>query len=323
MKSAVCCLITAAAMPVAALAEQADAWPSRTVRIVHGFGASGSIDFYARLLAAQFKAKFGQTAIVDMKPGAGGTIAAASVARSAPDGYTLFLMASGHAAAPGLYSSLPYDPVNDFTVVSMLTRSGLGIVANAKAPFHTIQEMVEQARKRPGGIDYGTPGIGTGPHLAAAFMQSGAGIRLNHIPYKTQGDLNTAAMAGQVPVIMTSLFGMNELVNGGQVKLLAVTSKERATRYPDVPTLNETVLPGFDVVGWTALAGPKGLPASIVAKLNELVRETMTNPQVVENLASNGTGPWITSPEEGRRILAAEVTRWTRMARDEHIMPEN
>ena len=301
-------------------AQTASAWPAKPVKIVHGFPPGGPVDALARLVAAQFPEKFGQQAVVEGRAGAGGTIGAASVAKSEPDGYTLFLMASGHSAAPGLYTSLPFDPLNDFTMISMVARSPFALVANPNAPFKTVQELVAMAKAQPGKIDYGSGGQGSGMHLAAVLMQSRAQFQLTHVPYKGGSAPALAVIAGEVPLIFTSLAGMSSHIESGKVKALAVTSGSRFSGFPGIPTVAETVLPGFDVSAWYALAGPKNLPQPIVARLNELVQAMLQRADILENFRNTASEPWATSARDAQAFLAADIARWTKVVRDEKIV---
>lgn len=314
-------LIGGLAVPafVAAPAWAQSGWPNKPVKIVHGFGPGGPVDLLARLVAAQFPERFGQQAIVEGKPGAGGTLGAGNVAQSAPDGYTLFLMASGHAAAPGLYPSLPFDPVNDFTVISMVARSPFAIIANPQAPYKNIQELVRQAQASPQGLIYGSAGVGTGMHLAAVLMQSRLGMKLTHVAYRGGGALNTAVIGGEVPFIFTSLAGMGPLLESGRLRALAVTSRNRFPGLPDIPTVAETVLPDFDVSAWYALAGPKGLPAPMVNSLNELVRTAIARPDIAEGIRAQAAIPWAAPAAESQAFVAKEVAHWTQVIRAEKI----
>jgi len=310
-------LALCAALPVAA-----QGWPNKPVRIVHGFTPGGPVDNLARLIAAQFPEKFGQQAVVEGKPGAGGTIGANFVAKAPADGYTLFLMASGHSAAPGLYKSLPFDPVGDFTMVSMVARSPFAIVANPNAPYASVQDLVKAAKAAPGKIDYGSGGKGSGMHLAAVLMQARGGFELQHVPYKGGSAPALAVIGGEVPIIFTSLAGMSQHVEAGKVKLLAVTSEKRFSAYPNVPSVAESGIPGFDVSAWYALAGPKGLPADIVGKLNEMVRSTLARPDVIDGLRAQAAEPWSSSPADAQAFLKADVARWTKVIVDEKIVVE-
>lgn len=300
-----------------------DPWPGKPVRIIHGFAAGGPIDSLARLLAAQFQERFGQPAIVEARPGAGGTIAARYVARSTPDGYTLYLMASGHATAPGLYKSLAYDPVSDFAVISMVARSPYAIIANPKAGYDTMGQLFNAARQQPGKIDYGTGGNGTGMHLAAALLQARTGVRLSHVAYKGGSATALAVVGGEVPLIFTSLAGMSPFVDSGKVKVLAVTTRERFRLYPKVPTIAETVLPGFDVMAWYALAAPKGLRPDVMARLGDMVRVTLQRADVAESLRLQAAEPWYTSHDVAQRFVAEEVSLWRKVIRDEGLAEMN
>ena len=311
------------AAPAGAQGSAAPAWPNKPVRIIHGFTSGGPVDALARLVAAQFPEQFGQQAVVEGKPGAGGTIGANYVAKAEPDGYTLFLMASGHSAAPGLYKSLPFDAVNDFTMISMVARSPFAIIAGPAAKVGSVQELVAAAKAAPGKIDYGSGGTGSGMHLAAVLFQARTGVQFTHVPYKGGSAPALAVMGGEVPIIFTSLAGMASHIENGKVKPLAVTSRTRFAAFPDVPTVAETVLPDFDVSAWYALAGPRNLPPAIVTKLNEMVQATLRRPEIVQTLKLQAAEPWPTSAPEAQAFLATDVARWTKVVRDENIAPPN
>jgi tripartite-type tricarboxylate transporter receptor subunit TctC len=316
-------LLIAAALLAASVAHAQSTWPTKPVRIIHGFTAGGPVDALARLMAAQFAERFGQQAIVEGKPGAGGTLGANFVAKAEPDGYTLYLMASGHSAAPGLYKSLPYDPVGDFTMVSMIARSPFAIIAGPASKASTVQELVAQAKAAPGKIDYGSGGNGSGMHLAAVLFQSRSGVQFTHVPYKGGSAPALAVMGGEVPIIFTSLAGMSSHIESGKVRPLAVTSATRFSGLPNVPTVAETVLPGFDVSAWYALAAPKNLPPEVLAKLNDMVQSTLRRPDIQQTLRLQAADPWPTSAAEAQAFLASDVARWTKVIRDENIAPPN
>jgi tripartite-type tricarboxylate transporter receptor subunit TctC len=317
-------LLAGLAMGAAALGAGAqDRWPTRPIRFVHGFPPGGSVDITARLLAARMAETLGQPVIVDGRPGAGGTTGAAIVAKSAPDGYTLFLMASGHSTSPGLYRSLPYDPVDDFSLVSMAAANPFVLIASSKLPAKNIQELVQKAKAEPGGIDYGTGGTGTGMHLAAVLFQARAGIRLNHVPYKGGTAAPTALLAGEVPLIFTTAAGVVQHVETGRLRALAVTTKQRFGLWPQVPTIAETVVPDFDVLGWYAVAAPARLPAPLAQRLNETVHEALRRPEVTEKLLALGAEVRPTTPAQAQAFVAQEVARWTKVIREANIAPQN
>ncbi len=308
---------------LAAAPAAAQDYPAKPIRIIHGFTPGGPVDIIARLMAAQFGERFGQQAIVEGKPGAGGTVGANFVAKSEPDGYTLFLMASGHATAPGLYKSLPYDAVEDFTMISMLASSPFAIATKPGSGFDSIQDLVQKARAEPGRIDIGTGGVGSGMHLVSVLFQARLGIKLNHIPYKGGNAPVLALLSGEIPIIFSSVAGITPQVESGKMKLLAVTTKKRFAPLASVPTIAETVVPGFDALAWYALAAPKKLPAPILAKLNEATLAALKRPEVVDRLQAQGAEPWGTAPREAQAFLAGDVARWTKTIRDEKIPPQD
>jgi tripartite-type tricarboxylate transporter receptor subunit TctC len=319
-------LVLLASMVLAGMALCADAqdrWPNRPIRFVHGFTPGGSVDITARLLAARMTETLGQPVIVDGRPGAGGTNGAGIVAKSEPDGYTLFLMASGHSTSPGLYRSLPYDPVGDFALISMVAANPFVLIASSRLPAKNIQELVQQAKAEPERIDYGTGGTGTGMHLAAVLFQARAGIRFNHVPYKGGTAAPTALLAGEVPLIFTTAAGVAQHVASGRLRALAVTTKQRFALWPDVPTIAETVVPDFDVLGWYAVATPAKLPAPLAQRLNEMVHEALQRPEVNDKLLALGAEVRPTTPAQAQAFVAQEVARWTKVIREAKIPPQN
>jgi len=311
-------LFLAAPLP----AQAQDNWPTRPLRIIHGFGGGGPVDLLARMLAPVLSERIGQPVQVEGKPGAGGTLGAAYVAKSDADGYTLLLMAAGHSAAQGLYKSLPYHAANDFTMISMVARSPFTIVAGPTSPAQSMQELMQKARAQPGKIDYGSAGTGSGMHLVAVLLQARAGVQMTHIPYKTATAVNLAIISGEIPILFTSVAGITPLLDSGKVKMLAVTGKDRYSLMPNVPTVAETVLPDFDVMSWYALAAPKNLPAPIVARLNEAVQAAQKRPEIVDRLRVQAIEVFPSSPKQAQDLLASEVARWTKVVRDEKIPPQ-
>lgn len=301
----------------------AQEYPTKPVRIYHGFTPGGPVDIIARLVAQAFGERFGQQALVEGKPGAGGTVGAGFVARSEPDGYSLFLMASGHSTSPGLYKSLPYDAVEDFTMVTMLASAPFAVMTTPTSPYATIQDLVQKAKAQPGRIDFGTGGVGSGMHLVAVLLQARAGIQMNHIPYKGGNAPVLALFAGEVPVLFSSVAGVTPHVEAGKMKILAVSTKKRYAALPNVPTIAETVVPDFDALAWYALAGPKKLPAPIVAKLNEAAHAALKRKDIAEKILLQGAEIWPTTPREAQEFLASEVARWTRVIREERIQAAN
>lgn len=301
----------------------ASAWPNRPVRMIHGFIAGGAVDITARLVAAGMTDLLGQQVIVDGRPGAGGTVGAAIVARGEPDGYTLFLMASGHAASAGLYRKLPYDAVKDFTMVSLVAANPFVLAVSVKFPAKSVSDLVRMAKAEPGRINYGTGGVGTGMHLASLLFQNRAGIRMNHVPYKGGNAAPVALLAGEIPLIFNTPSGVETHVRSGRMRVLAITTRNRFALWPDAPTIAETVVPDFDVRGWYAVAAPKNVPANRVMRLNQVVRESLKRPDIGGKLTELGAEVTPTTPEEAQRFLALEVARWVKLIRDEKIPPQD
>ena len=298
-------------------------WPTRPIRMIHGFVAGGNVDITARLVAAQMSEAYGQQVIVDGRPGAGGTNGAAIVARAEPDGHTIFLMASGHATSPALYRKLPYDPVHDFTMVSMVASNPMVVLASPSFAAKTPQELVQLARNDPGKINYGTGGVGSGMHLAAVLFQARAGLKMNHVPYKGGNAGPLALIQNEIPLLFTTPGGASSFVDSGRIRAIAVTTKKRFSLWPSVPTLAETVLPDFDVLAWYAVAAPKALTAPRMQRLNETMRAILQRTDIKEKFAAFGAEPFSTSAPEAQQFLAAEVARWTKIIRDEKIAPQD
>jgi tripartite-type tricarboxylate transporter receptor subunit TctC len=312
-------LATAFAAGVSAPAWAQSEWPRQTVKVVNGFTPGGGVDITARVLAQGLAEGIGKPFVVENRAGAGGTLAAAHVAKSEPDGYTLFLMASGHSVSPALYKGLPYDSVGDFTMISMTTRFPFAIAVAGNSPIRTLDELLKMAREQPRAVTLGHAGIGTGMHLAGSLLQNRTGIRFNEIPYKGGNLAPTAASTGEVVAVIDNLAGMEALMQAKRLRLLAVTSSQRWPTYPDVPTVAETSGDRYEVMGWTALAGPKGMPAPVVDLLARETAKVMARPDVVQKLAAIGLGAVSTTSAEAQRILATEVARWQKLVKDENI----
>jgi tripartite-type tricarboxylate transporter receptor subunit TctC len=302
---------------------QGDSWPERPIRLLHGFIAGGAVDITARLVAAGLTDRLGQQVVVDGRPGAGGTVGAAIVARAEPDGHTLFLMASGHAASAGLYRKLPYDAVKDFAMITLVASNPFVLAASMNFPAQSVGDLVRMAKAEPDKINYGTGGVGTGMHLASLLFQNRAGIRMTHVPYKGGNAAPMALLGGEIPLIFNTPSGVEAHVRAKRMRVLAITTRSRFALWPDAPTIAETAVPGFDVRGWYAVAAPKNVPASRVKRVNEAVRESLKRADIGGKLTGLGAEVAPTTPEAAQRFLASEVARWTKLIRDEKIPPQN
>jgi tripartite-type tricarboxylate transporter receptor subunit TctC len=232
-------------------------------------------------------------------------------------------MASGHATSPALYRALPYEPVKDFTMISMVATNPMVVLATPAFAPRSIQELVQLAKTEPGKVNFGTGGIGTGMHLAAVLFQARAGIRMNHVPYKGGNAGPTALLANEIPLLFTTAAGVTSYVDSGRIRALAVTTKKRFVLWPNVPTIAETVIPDFDVLAWYAVAGPRNMPPALVSRLNAVIADTLKRPDVVDKLLALGAETRASTPREAQDFLASEVARWSKVIRDEKIPPQD
>jgi tripartite-type tricarboxylate transporter receptor subunit TctC len=306
-----------------AFGQGAAEWPRQPIKLILGFTPGGGVDATARLVAQHLAEALGQPVVVENRPGAGGTLAANVVAKAEPDGHTLFLMASGHSISPAIYKSLPYDSVNDFTMLSMTTRFPFGIAVSTQSPIRSFPELMKLARDKPGTVSVGHAGVGTGMHLATALLQNRENIKFIEVPYKGGNLAPMAVAGGEIAAVMDNLASMEPLIIGNRLRLLAVTGVQRWPGYPDVPTIAESGSAGFDVMGWTALAGPRNMPRPVVVRLSRETAKIMAKPEVIERLRKLGLGATSTEPDEAQKVLASEVARWQKLVRDEKIEVQN
>jgi tripartite-type tricarboxylate transporter receptor subunit TctC len=312
-------LAALASLAASPLAFAQSDWPRQPVKVVLGFPPGGGVDVTARVVAQGLAEQIGKPFVVENRAGAGGTLAANVVAKAEPDGHTLFLMASGHSIAPSLYKSLGYDSVNDFTMISMTTRFPFGIAVAADSPVKSLQDLMKMAKEKPKTVTLGHAGVGTGMHLAGSLLQNRTGVRFIEVPYKGGNLAPMAASSGEIVAVIDNLASMDPLLQGNRLRLVAVTSPQRWPIYPDVPTITEVVGEQYEVMGWTALAGPKNMPPAVVDLLSRETARVMAKQDVAQRLAKMGLGAVSTSPAEAQRVLATEVARWQKLVREENI----
>jgi len=298
----------------------AQAWPSRPITVLVGFPPGGNIDAVARAIAPSLAEQLGQPVVIDNKPGAGGTIASAQLARAAADGHTLAILSLGHASSASLYAKLPYHPVNDFKAVALLVNNPFVISTPAASPFLSVGELVNAARQKPGQIDYGTAGVGTGMHLVAELFQTRAGVKLNHIPYKGGSNVQVALLANEVPVVFSTPAVAGPLLAAGKIRVLAVTSRERFPTLPGVPTLAEAGYADLEVNDFLLLVAPKDTPDTQISRLHSATAQALSKPEVRAQLVKLGTVPPPSlSPVGAQQLLAGEVERWRKVIHDAGI----
>jgi len=290
-------------------AQGADDYPRRPIRIVTPANPGGTTDFLARLLATHLTNLWGQQAIVDNRGSASGVNGAAIVKNAAPDGYTLFIPYHQHTVNAALIRKLPYHPVNDFTPITQMTAGGLLLVVNLKHPAKNAKEFVQWAKTTTKPINFGSAGIGSGGHLAGELFKLMTGVKAEHIPYKGTGPAIVGLLAGEYDYNFMGLTGAFGQVRGGRLRAIAVTAPRRLEAAPDIPSMSE-VLPGFEVVGWYGVMGPKGLPKPLLNKIHDGVVSLVKSPQFGKTMRNLGSEPVSSSPEEFRQFMLNDMKKW-------------
>jgi tripartite-type tricarboxylate transporter receptor subunit TctC len=302
----------AAALVLAAASVTAHAaFPDKPIRLVIGFPAGGPLDQHARLLSERLQAVLGQPLVIDYKAGAGGTVGAQEVMKAAPDGYTLMLANTGVMVInPALYSKLPYQTTRDFTPIARTAMQPLALLVNPKLPVNTLKEFTDYARARPGQVNYGSAGNGGISHLVPEMFKNASGLFMVHIPYRGSAPAFTDLMAGQVQFMAESIPQAAAYHKQGKVKALAVTSRERNPALPDTPTVIESGLKDFEVVGFYGFLAPAGLPKDVTAKLSDAFRQVLASPDIRNRMISQGADPAFLGSEDFAKFLASEMPRW-------------
>ncbi len=303
----------------AAGAHAAD-YPDRPVKWIVPFPPGGAMDAIARTLGESMGRKLGTSFIVENRPGAGGNIGASTVARSAPDGYTIMIAANGMAVNPALYPDMNYSPQKDFAPISLLAIVPNVLVTNpARNDVHSVAEVIEQAKAKPGRYTYASAGVGTSIHLAGELFASMAHVDMLHVPYKGSGPAMADLLGGQVDYMFDSITSAKPHIKAGKLRALAVTTSKRSSALPDVPTVAEAGLPGYELLPWFGAFAPAGTPPEIVQKLNTAMREAMADPKVKETLDSIGAEPVGSSPDELKAHLAKETAQWAVLVKERGI----
>jgi tripartite-type tricarboxylate transporter receptor subunit TctC len=286
-------------------------WPNRTVKVLVPYGPGGGTDIAARIVAQQLQEDLGQSFVVENKPGAGSTLGADAVAKSAKDGYTILVLANGHAVAGALYKKLPYDSVKDFTMLSQIGTVPLVLVASPKFEVKDVKDLIAAAKANPGKFNYGAAGgVGTTQHFAGELFRVLTDTDIKHVPFKTTPEVVTSLMQNEVQLTFELLPAVRGQVEAGTLKALAVTSPERDPAMPQVPTLAEAGVPGYDVTSWYGFALPAGTPQPVVDKLTEAMHRALAKPEVQKAIAKTGI---VVKPSSGDALsqhVAAEIAKW-------------
>jgi tripartite-type tricarboxylate transporter receptor subunit TctC len=314
-------LLATAAILVAPVPLSAQQYPTRPVKIIVPFPPGGGADLTARVMAQRLTTVLDQQFIVENRPGAGGSIGFRSGIKSPPDGYTLTLINSSYAANPSLYT-LDYDPVSDITPVMEISQGPLLVVVHPALPVRNLNELIALAKSKPGQIDFATGGQGTGTHLATELLARMAGIRITVVNYKGVGPALTDTIGGQTNVMITTFAAALPYVKSGRLRALAVSTSTRFPAEPDIPTVAESGVPGYEVVFWYGLVGPKGLPRPIVDRLNAEVTKALKLKETAERLQSDGQSPAGGSPEQFLATIKKEIAVWRKVVNDVGVKVE-
>jgi len=315
--------LAAATAPVAAAAQSATWSPTRPIRLVVPFAAGGSTDVAARILAERMGETLGQPVVVENRSGSAGLIGSENVVRSAPDGHSLLMGATGVLAiAPHLYANMPFKVDRDLAPVSLAFASDLVISVANSVPARTLRELIALAKARPGALSYASSGTGTTTHTATELFRLAAGIELLHVPYRGSGPAMNDLMAGTVQIMVDQIAGSIGQIRDGRIRALAVTGARRHALLPDVPTVVEEGLPGAQASSWGAIMAPAGTPAPAIARLAAAVREAVEQPTVRTRMANAGADPAASTPEELAAFIRSESEKWGRVVREARIRVE-
>ncbi|CAG2135180.1 tripartite tricarboxylate transporter substrate binding protein [Cupriavidus plantarum] len=311
----ICTLATLGAMH--APAAHAQGYPNKPIRVVVGFPSGGAPDILARTFSEKISPSWGQSVVVDNKPGAGGNIGAEAVAHAAPDGYTLALGTVGtHSINGALYSRMPYDMVKDFVPVILLASTPNVLVVHPSVPAKNVQELIALAKSRPGQLTFGTPGVGTSLHVSGELFNTMAGTKITHVPYKGRAMAIPDLLGGHITMMFDNLPSALPVVKEGKLRALGVTSAKRSPSAPDIPTIAEQGLPGYEAESWFAVFAPSGTPKEVVDKLNAELNRIFELPDVKQKLATLGLDPVLGSPDRLAAYQKSEIAKWAKVVKE-------
>jgi tripartite-type tricarboxylate transporter receptor subunit TctC len=315
MRSACCMMVFGCALLFSAAAAS-QAYPEKPIRLIVPFAAGGNADILARIIGQKLGETLGQQVIVDNRGGANGVIGTDLAAKAAPDGHTLLFIASGHAINPGLYAKLPFDPVRDFAAISLVGSTPLILAVNAALPAKTVKELIALAKRRPGELSYASQGNGSPGHLAGALLNNINKINILHVPYKSTAQAITDLTSGQVQVMYPSMTSVLPHIKAGKLRGLAITSRRRSALAPELPTMVESGVPGYEASIWNGMLAPAATPKAIITKLNAAVVRIIAIPEVKQRIAGLGADPMTSTPEEFGAFIAAEIKKWGKVIKD-------
>ena len=316
-------LLGGASLLVLAAPLQAQTYPSRPIRFIVPFAAgAGVLDIMARIVGQHLGTATGQQVVIDNRPGAGGNVGAEVAAKATPDGYTMLMGAVALVVSPYLYAKLPFDPLTDLVPVTQVNSAPLMLVVHPSLPVKSVAELIAYAKARPGQLNYGSGGVGATPFLATELFKSMAGIDVTHVPYRGGAPALADLVAGQLSFMIENVPGTLPLVRDGKLRALAITSRQRLALVPDLPTMEEAGVPGYEMIGWNGIFVPKATPPEIVTRLNAELVKVLRSADVGEQLAKLGAVPVGDSPEQFGVFVKAESARWGKIIKDLGIKPE-
>ena len=302
-----------------AFAQSGTVYPIRPVRLIVPFAVSSGGDLVARVIAPKMAEALGQPVVIDNRPGASGIIGTDLVAKAAADGYTIILASFSHASRPAFFPKLPYDPVNDFAGVGGVASYPYLLLVNASLPAKNVKELITLAQAKPGKLSYASPGIATPPHICAELFKLLAGVDIVHVPYKGSGEGLTAVISNEVQLLFVNPLTSIQQVRSGRLRALAVSTAQRLAIVPEVPTVAESGVPGYDVGYWSGILAPATTPRNIISKLNQVLVSVLGYPEVKEKLAADGSLVTPSTPEQFAALISTEVQRLTKLAKAANI----
>jgi tripartite-type tricarboxylate transporter receptor subunit TctC len=309
--------VSSAFLCVLCVSALAQGYPTKPIKIIVPFGPGGFTDVAARILQKELQPVIGQPIVIENKPGAGSTIGTSEVAKqSAPDGYTLVMISTTHVISPHLYKSMPYDPIKDFTPVMKLAEGPYVLVVHPSLPVKTVAELITLARAEPNKIDYASSGNGSSQHLVGALFTTMANAPMNHVPYKGSSQAMNDVLGGQVKVSFVGVPNALPNLGTGKLRALAVSTRKRYSELPDVPTLDEAGVPGYDATIWLGLLAPPGTPKDVVQKLNASITKILSTAEARKLMASAGVEVATSTPEEFGALMRSELDRWGKVVRE-------
>ena len=297
-------------------------YPAKPVRMIVPLAPGGGSDIVCRIIALALADAWGQSVVVDNRPGAGSTVGTSMVAKAAPDGYTLLVSSSSIAISPALYKNLDFDIKRDFAGITLLASQPSILATHASVPANSVKELVALAKTQPGKLAYGSAGVGSATHLGAELFKYSAAIDLLHVPYKSAGLATTALLSGEVQVLLTNLASVLPHAKSGRIKMLAISSIKRSALAPEIPTVAEAGIPGFEYATWYGMLAPKGTPKQVVDQLQTAVAKLINTPLVQERFSTQGLDVYATTPAEFESYLKTEVAKWDNVVRAASIRAE-